>query len=75
MTTCARPAPRRGRLTPATAVDHILLKAQGGTDDPANLAAICDPCHRSKTSAEAARAQGRKPRRRVAFDAQGRVIW
>ena len=69
--TCAK----AGRVTPATAVDHIKPKAQGGTDDPGNLAAICDPCHRAKTAAEAAQAQGRKPRRRVEFDAQGRVIW
>ena len=58
--TCAK----AGRVTPATAVDHIKPKAQGGTDDPANLAAICDPCHRDKTAAEAARAQGRKVRKR-----------
>ncbi len=70
-----RPARREDLLTPATAVDHIVPRAQGGTDDQGNLAAICDPCHRDKAAAEAARAQGRKPRRRVEFDAQGRVIW
>ncbi len=69
--TCAK----AGRLTPATAVDHIVPKAQGGTDDPGNLAAICDPCHRAKTSAEAARAQGRTPRRRVEFGPDGWPIW
>jgi 5-methylcytosine-specific restriction protein A len=64
-----------GRLSAATAVDHIVPKAHGGTDDPSNLAAICAPCHREKTAAEAARAQGRKPRRRVEFGPDGRVIW
>lgn len=41
-----------GRVTTATAVDHILPKAQGGTDTPANLQAICDQCHKEKTQRE-----------------------
>lgn len=41
-----------GRVTQADAVDHIVNKAQGGTDDPSNLQSICDACHASKTAAE-----------------------
>ena len=49
----------RKKPTPATQVDHITPKAQGGTDDADNLQAICDECHESKTRQEAADAQGR----------------
>jgi len=34
-------------------VDHIIPKAQGGTDDPGNLRAINRDCHRAKTQKEA----------------------
>ena len=54
-----------GRLTPATAVDHVTSKADWardrgslqGVDDDGNLQAICDPCHKLKTAAESARAR------------------
>jgi len=36
-------------VTLATEVDHILSKANGGTDDENNLQAICKVCHRIKT--------------------------
>lgn len=42
----------KGRPTPATHCDHIVSKAKGGTDDPANLQALCAPCHNDKTIAE-----------------------
>ncbi|MBC7599705.1 MAG: HNH endonuclease [Polaromonas sp.] len=42
-------------VTLAHAVDHIVPKAEGGTDDPANLQAICRPCHAAKTAEEARR--------------------
>ena len=48
-----QPCLQHGRLTPATAVDHITPKSQGGTDDHENLQAICKPCHNGKTQAEA----------------------
>lgn len=48
---------REGRLTLATEVDHILAVSQGGTDDDANLEAICGPHHLEKTQAEAAQAR------------------
>lgn len=46
-----------GRPTTATAVDHILAKAKGGTDDEANLQAICHDCHNTKSLQEAVEAQ------------------
>ena len=47
----------------ATEVDHIVNAAQGGSDDPANLAAICGPCHKQKTAAETAAARWAPNRR------------
>lgn len=43
----------------ATAVDHIINHAEGGTDDPGNLQAICTPCHEDKTALEAGRGKRR----------------
>jgi len=37
----------------ATDVDHIIPAHRGGTDNAANLTAICDWHHRRKTSREA----------------------
>lgn len=45
------------RVTPATQVDHITPKANGGTDSTDNLQAICQPCHDAKSRTEAAEAQ------------------
>ena len=42
----------KGRITPATEVDHIINKASGGTDDIDNLQALCKPCHKAKTQTE-----------------------
>jgi 5-methylcytosine-specific restriction enzyme A len=47
-----QPCLRNSHTTLATQVDHIVPKAQGGSDTLANLQAICDPCHRTKTSSE-----------------------
>lgn len=33
----------------ATEVDHILAKANGGTDEPSNLVAACKPCNGLKS--------------------------
>ena len=43
---------RQGKLVKATAVDHIIPKCNGGTDDEENLEAICDACHAIKTRRE-----------------------
>lgn len=43
---------RAGIVTKAQEVDHILNKANGGTDSPSNLEAICKPCHKEKTIKE-----------------------
>lgn len=48
-----QPCLRRGRVTPAVAVDHRVPKARGGTDHPTNRQCICRPCHTAKTAAEA----------------------
>jgi 5-methylcytosine-specific restriction protein A len=53
-----QPCLARGRPTPARTVDHIKPKAEGGTDDSANLRAICDECHKAKTTDEGHRAKG-----------------
>ena len=45
-------------LHPATHVDHVVPKAQGGTDEPENLQALCVRCHQAKTARE--RARGRR---------------
>jgi 5-methylcytosine-specific restriction protein A len=41
-----------GRTTPATEVDHVKPKEQGGTDDSANLQGLCHQCHSIKTATE-----------------------
>lgn len=43
---------KQGIPTPAKQVDHIIPKAQLGTDDTDNLQSICIPCHKAKTKAE-----------------------
>jgi 5-methylcytosine-specific restriction protein A len=53
-----QPCLTKGDTTIATAVDHRLQKADGGTDDEKNLQAICDSCHREKTSRESKRGGG-----------------
>jgi len=41
-----------GIVTSATEVDHIVPKAQGGTDAPTNRQSLCHACHKAKTLAE-----------------------
>lgn len=43
---------REGRITEAREVDHIVPVHQDGTDDEANLQAICIACHRAKSLRE-----------------------
>lgn len=47
-----QPCLNGGRPTQAREVDHIIKKADGGTDDDDNLQAICKPCHKAKTLRE-----------------------
>lgn len=42
----------RGLVVEARHVDHIIPKAQGGTDADANLQCLCTACHRAKTARE-----------------------
>ena len=51
-------------LVSATEVDHIVPVFEGGTDDVANLRAVCSSCHKQKTQEEAQRAAGRMSRKR-----------
>lgn len=46
---------KQGRVTLARDVDHIIPKAEGGTDQDTNLQALCKQCHADKSKAEAAR--------------------
>lgn len=48
-----------GLITPKLEVDHIVNRAQGGSDDDCNLQALCIPCHKLKTAAESAQGAGR----------------
>lgn len=46
-----------GRRLIAHEVDHVVPKAEGGTDDPSNLRAINRDCHKAKSQREARRAR------------------
>jgi len=70
-----QPCLRSGRPTPATEVDHIIPKCQGGSDDADNLEAICRDCHADKTMREAAGSRGHSVKGRLRFDVSGAVIW
>lgn len=43
---------RKGQAIAAACVDHIIAKANGGTDDDTNLEALCWSCHATKTGRE-----------------------
>ena len=47
-----QPCMKVGRIHLAQEVDHIISKAEGGTDDMDNLQAIATECHRVKTAAD-----------------------
>ena len=53
-----QPCARRGHVVLARDVDHKVPKFEGGSDDEANLQAICADCHRVKTAEESKRARG-----------------
>ncbi|MDH2066881.1 HNH endonuclease signature motif containing protein [Pantoea sp. GD03673] len=43
---------RNGRAAAAKAVDHIMPKAHGSTDEDSNPEGLCWPCHKNKTARE-----------------------
>jgi len=45
----------------STICDHVTPLFEGGTDERSNLTGMCRPCHKEKTAAESARAQGKRP--------------
>lgn len=49
---------------PATEVDHVVPRRQGGTDHPSNLGARCRSCHSRKTALTDGRWGRRTPRGR-----------
>lgn len=62
-----QPCLQAGRLTPGSAVDHKINKAEwlrrncalAGVDHPSNLQTICVDCHKQKTQKEAAESRAR----------------
>lgn len=48
-----------GYVERTTVADHIIPKAEGGTDGRGNYQGLCDPCHVRKTAKESARARAR----------------
>lgn len=54
-----QPCKAEGRLRQADEVDHVVPRAEGGTDADDNLQAICTDCHLVKTKEEAARGANR----------------
>jgi 5-methylcytosine-specific restriction endonuclease McrA len=42
----------KGHVTPATCVDHITPRRDGGKDEWDNTQSLCDDCHKAKTAEE-----------------------
>jgi 5-methylcytosine-specific restriction enzyme A len=53
----------QGVVRQADAVDHIVPKEEGGTDDEDNLQSICNACHAIKTEQERRRGVGKSKTR------------
>jgi 5-methylcytosine-specific restriction endonuclease McrA len=49
---------------PSVEADHVIPKAEGGTDDESNGQGLCRGHHREKTRAEQQRGRARKSRTR-----------
>ena len=47
-----QPCLKNNRVTEFNAIDHIIPKAKGGTDELSNLQCICNECHKQKTSTQ-----------------------
>lgn len=54
-----RECQKHGRVAATTVADHIVPKAEGGSDDRGNYQGLCDACSRAKTALEAARGRRR----------------
>jgi 5-methylcytosine-specific restriction protein A len=55
----------KGRVTPATELDHIKPLHEGGEDnDPDNWQGLCADCHRDKTAKD----MGYRPKHQVGAD-------
>jgi HNH endonuclease len=52
---------------PANAVDHVIGKADGGTDHPDNLVASCTPCNSARSLADQARRRGHRNNKSTAY--------
>ena len=62
----------KARVMVATDCDHIISKANGGSDDMSNLRALSRECHQRVTLEQ----QGMKQRPpRATFGKDGRVVW
>lgn len=48
-----------GRIAVTAIADHVIPKAEGGSDERSNYQGLCGACHREKTQAEAKRARRR----------------
>ncbi|ELU16563.1 hypothetical protein CAPTEDRAFT_121699 [Capitella teleta] len=49
---------KQGVIQAGNHVDHIVPKAQQGTDTPSNLQTLCTTCHKHKTATERQRDPG-----------------
>jgi 5-methylcytosine-specific restriction endonuclease McrA len=47
---------------PANSVDHVTLKAAGGTDDPFNLVAACGRCNSARNQSQLVRVPSKQAR-------------
>jgi 5-methylcytosine-specific restriction protein A len=47
------------RYSPSEIADHIIPKAEGGTDDRENYQGLCKPCNVIKTARESQRGRDR----------------
>ena len=50
-----QPCKAAGRIRAGNEVDHVVPKADGGTDSTANLQCICSACHAVKSAREGSR--------------------
>lgn len=53
---CLRKTPPR--YSASAQRDHIIPLAEGGTEDPSNIQALCNECHEKKSQAESLRGRG-----------------